>query len=179
MSTSHVLLGLLAGGPKHGYDLKRAHDTRLPKAKPLAFGQVYATLGRLVRDGLVEPSGQDRDAGPDRTSYALTEDGRQALRTWLTSVEPPLPYLGSTLMAKVVIALLVAGVDGARGYLAAQRQAHVHRLRQLTAAKTDPAATLGEVIAADYGIAHLDADLRWLQTTLDRVADLHEEVTAR
>ena len=72
MSTAHVLLGLLAGGPRHGYDLKRSHDQRLPQAKPLAYGQVYATLGRLERDGLVAPAGHDRDGGPDRTSYRLT-----------------------------------------------------------------------------------------------------------
>ena len=53
MSTSHVLLGLLAAGSRHGYELKRAHDARLPRARPLAFGQVYATLSRLERDGLL------------------------------------------------------------------------------------------------------------------------------
>jgi DNA-binding PadR family transcriptional regulator len=179
VSTPHVLLGLLADGPKHGYDLKRAHDLKLPRAKPVAFGQVYATLGRLVRDGLVVPAGQDRDAGPDRTSYELTDDGRKALTEWIAAVEAPMPHLSSVLLAKVVVALLVGDVDQARGYLAAQRAAHTIRLRELTAVKTDPAASLSDVIAADFGIAHLDADLRWLQTTLDRVADLHREVTTR
>ena len=47
MSTGHVLLGLLVERPKHGYELKREHDRRLPGAKPLAYGQVYATLQRL------------------------------------------------------------------------------------------------------------------------------------
>jgi DNA-binding PadR family transcriptional regulator len=178
MSTPHVVMGLLAGGPKHGYDLKRAHDVRLPRAKPLAFGQVYATLGRLLRDGLVVAAGQDRDGGPDRTAYTLTDTGLAALMTWMRTVEPPMPHLGGTLLTKVVVTLIVAGVDQARGFLAAQREAHVARLRELTAVKTDPEATLGDVIAADYGIAHLDADLRWLTTTLDRVADLHREVTA-
>lgn len=178
MSTPHVVMGLLAGGPKHGYDLKRAHDVRLPRAKPLAFGQVYATLGRLVRDGLVVAAGQDRDGGPDRTSYTLTDTGLATLMTWIRTVEPPMPHLGGTLLTKVVVTLLVAGVEQARGYLGAQREAHVTRLRELTAVKTDPESTLGDVIAADYGIAHLDADLRWLATTLDRVADLHREVTA-
>ena len=68
--TAHVVLGLLAGGPRHGYELKRAHDQRLPQAKPLAFGQVYATLARLARDGLVEPApARSRPAGrpPRRT----------------------------------------------------------------------------------------------------------------
>ncbi|WP_018217550.1 PadR family transcriptional regulator [Salinispora vitiensis] len=176
MSTPYVLMGLLAGGPKHGYDLKRAHDARLPRAKPLAFGQVYATLGRLARDGLVTPAGQDQDAGPERTSYTLTATGRTALTTWLSMVEPPLPHLTSVLLAKVVVSLLVTDIGQARRYLETQRAAHMDRLRELTALKTDPDATLSDVIAADYGIAHLDADLRWLQTTLSRVADLHKEI---
>ncbi|MFI7604705.1 PadR family transcriptional regulator [Micromonospora sp. NPDC049366] len=178
MSTPHVLLGLLATGSKHGYELKRAHDERLPRARPLAFGQVYATLGRLQRDGLVAAAGQDRDAGPDRTTYALTGDGRAALDRWLSTVEPPMPYVASTLFAKVVVALLVADVDRARSYLIDQRRAHTTRLRELTALKTDPAARLDDVVAADFAIAHLDADLRWLHTTLDRVADWHREVHA-
>ncbi|GGM60924.1 PadR family transcriptional regulator [Micromonospora sonchi] len=176
MSTPHVLLGLLAGGTKHGYELKRAHDERLPQARPLAYGQVYATLGRLVRDGLVMPAGQERLAGPDRTAYALTEEGRTALDRWLSAVEPPMPHVNSTLFAKVTVALLVADVDRARAYLIAQRRAHTDRLRELTALKTATSSTMDDVVAADYAIAHLDADLRWLHTTLDRVADWHREV---
>ncbi|MEW2588982.1 PadR family transcriptional regulator [Micromonospora aurantiaca] len=176
MSTQHVLLGLLAARPRHGYELKRAHDERLPRARPLAFGQVYATLARLHRDGLVVPAGQERDGGPDRTAYALTDDGRAALDHWLGTVEPPMPYVASTLFAKVVVALLVADAAQARGYLIAQRRAHTQRLRELTALKTAPGARLDEVVAADFAIAHLDADLRWLHTTLDRVVDWHREV---
>jgi DNA-binding PadR family transcriptional regulator len=176
MSTPYVLLGLLATGDKHGYELKRAHDERLPQARPLAFGQVYATLGRLQRDGLVVEAGQDRDGGPDRTSYAITEAGRSALETWLDTVEPAAPYISSPFFAKVVVALVTADSDRARRCLMAQRQAHMTRLRELTAVKTAPTAGLDDVIAADFAIAHLDADLRWLQTTLDRVADWHREV---
>jgi DNA-binding PadR family transcriptional regulator len=176
MSTPHVLLGLLAAGPRHGYDLKRAHDERLPRAKPIAFGQVYATLGRLERNGYVTQAGSDRDGGPDRTSYALTEAGRAQLDAWLSEVERPAPYVTGTLFSKVVVALLVADADRARAYLVAQRAAHTERMRELTAVKTTPGAGLGDVVAADYAIAHLDADLRWLATTLQRVADLHREV---
>jgi DNA-binding PadR family transcriptional regulator len=176
MSTAHVLLGLLTGGPRHGYDLKRAHDERLPQAKPLAYGQVYATLGRLERDGLVERSGQDREGGPDRTSFALTDAGRARLAEWLGAVEPPAPYITSTLFAKVVVSLVAADVAAATAYLVAQRAAHAARLRELTAVKVNRGSSVGDVVAADYAIAHLDADLRWLQTTLLRVADLHREV---
>ncbi|QKW11581.1 PadR family transcriptional regulator [Verrucosispora sp. NA02020] len=176
MSTPHVLLGLLATGTMHGYELKRAYDERLPQARPLAFGQVYATINRLLRDGLVVPAGQERLAGPDRTAYALTDEGRAALDQWLGSVEPPMPHVNSALFAKVVVALLDADADRARTYLVAQRRAHTDRLRELTALKTAPEATVDDVVAADYAIAHLDADLRWLRTTLERVADWHREV---
>jgi DNA-binding PadR family transcriptional regulator len=178
MSTAHVLLGLLAGGPRHGYDLKRAHDDRLPRAKPLAYGQVYATLGRLERDGLVTEAGQDREGGPDRTSYEITDEGRQHLDRWLSAVDPPAPYVTSELFSKVVVALLAADAGRARDYLVAQRAAHMSRMRELTSGKFEPGASVGDMAAADYAIGHLEADLRWLQTTLARVADLQKELTS-
>jgi DNA-binding PadR family transcriptional regulator len=176
MSTAHVLLGLLCGGPMHGYELKRSYDQVLPKAKPVAFGQVYATLGRLQRDGLVTTAGRDRAGGPDRTSFVLTDAGRERLDAWLGEVEPPAPYVGSALFVKTAVAVLVNGEQRARDYLVAQRAAHMERLRALTAVKTDPASSLGDVVAADFAILHLDADLRWVANTMERVADLHREV---
>jgi DNA-binding PadR family transcriptional regulator len=176
MSTPHVLLGLLAAGARHGYDLKRAYDARLPHAKPLAFGQVYATLGRLERDGLVHAIGHDQAGGPERTSYELTEKGRDALGEWLGEIEPPMPHVTTALLEKVLVALLAADEGVARDYLVRQRQAHAGRIRELTALKLDAGASTGDVVAADYAIAHLDADLRWLDTTLQRVAALNREV---
>ena len=104
MSTAHVLLGLLTGHPQHGYELKHAHDTVLPQAKPLAFGQVYATLGRLERDGLVAATAAERAGGPERTSFAVTTAGRTTLDDWLNEVEPPVPHVTSALLTKVVVA---------------------------------------------------------------------------
>ena len=176
VSTQHVLLGLLAGGAKHGYDLKRSHDARLPHGKPLAFGQVYATLGRLERDGLVEPVGHDQEAGPERTTFQLTVPGRAAIEVWLAEVEPPMPHVTNALFAKVLVALLAADEETARDYLRRQRAAHTERIRALTRVKTAPAASTGDIVAADYAIAHLDADVRWLETTLSRVAALTREV---
>ncbi|MFG2040493.1 helix-turn-helix transcriptional regulator [Dactylosporangium sp. NPDC048998] len=176
MSAPYVLLGLLGGGPKHGYDLKHAYDHTLPRAKPLGFGQVYATLGRLERDGLVAQAGHDRVGGPDRTTFAITDAGRGELERWVAAVEPPAPHVAGALLTKVMVALMWPDAERAVAYLAAQRKAHTDRLRELTAAKTDPAATISDVIAADYAIAHLDADLVWLRTTLARVADLHSGV---
>jgi DNA-binding PadR family transcriptional regulator len=176
VSTSFVLLGLLASGARHGYELKHQHDARLPRAKPLAFGQVYATLNRLVRDGLIVEAAQEQFGGPERTAYMLTKRGRAALDDWLAAVEPPAPYVSSVLFVKTVVSVLVADVATARRQLARQRAAHTARLRELTAVKTTTDARIADVLAADYAIAHLDADLRWMQTTFDRVTDLRKEV---
>jgi DNA-binding PadR family transcriptional regulator len=175
VSTSFVLLGLLTRGAKHGYELKREHDARLPGTKPLAYGQVYATLTRLIRDGLIREADQEQEAGPERTTYGLTDAGRAALAEWLSKVEEPAPFVQSMLMAKVIVALFGShDAQGARQYLASQREAHLARMRTLTAAKAR--GSIGEVVAADYAIRHLDADIQWMQTTLDRVEQLHREV---
>lgn len=176
MSTANIVLGLLAEQPRHGYDLKQAHDARFPKAKPLAFGQVYATLTRLERDGLAKAAGSDQAGGPERTVYEVTDGGTQQLKDWLTKVEPPAPHVSSTFLAKVTIALLLDDSDTAEAYLTAQVDAHMARMRELTTVKTETPASVAGVIAADFAINHLDADLRWLRTTIDRVSDLHREV---
>ncbi len=66
MSVPLALLGLLEREPSHGYDLKRDYDTFFGRAKPLPFGQVYATLGRLARDGKIIAAEAEPGAGPDR-----------------------------------------------------------------------------------------------------------------
>jgi len=176
MSTSHVLLGFLTNGARHGYELKRAHDARFPQARPLAFGQVYATLERLERDGLVKVATTEQGAGPERIRYALTPRGRAALDAWLAEVEPPLPFVANTLFAKVVVALLTGG--SADGYLAAQRAAHLARMRELTRLKSQPGASPSETVSADYALAHLDADLQWMELTTQRLDALRQEVLA-
>jgi DNA-binding PadR family transcriptional regulator len=176
MSTPHVLLGLLAAAGHHGYELKRAHDARFPQARPLAFGQVYATLERLVRDGLVEVVGTEPGGGPARTRYALTPRGRAALDAWIAEVEPPAPFVANALFAKVVVALLVGASASAAAYLGAQRAAHMRRMRELTALKSGPGATVSDVVSADYALAHLDADLRWMDLTGQRLDALRQEV---
>ncbi|AKU14848.1 PadR family transcriptional regulator [Luteipulveratus mongoliensis] len=178
MTTGHVVLGLLARGQQHGYDLKRVHDEHFPAAKPLAFGQVYATLQRLQDKGFVEPVAVQRVDGPDRTVYAMTDAGREELHRWLEAPEDPAPYVANPLAIKVTLTILAAGEDEAAAYLQRQREAHLDRMRHFTKLKTDPASSLHDVLAADYAISHLDADLRWMETALQRVSALTEEITA-
>ncbi len=73
MSVGFALLGLLETGPKHGYDLKRTYDERFGAGRaPLHYGQVYSTLARLLKHGLVEVESEPGD-GPDRKRYAITD----------------------------------------------------------------------------------------------------------
>ncbi|MEU1405572.1 PadR family transcriptional regulator [Streptomyces sp. NPDC005728] len=174
MSTRHILLGLLAAGPSHGYDLKRRHDARFPQARPLAYGQVYTTLQRLVRDGLAEVDGTDADGGPERTLYRTTAAGSGELAQWAAQIAPPAPFVANEIFAKVVVSLLSGGDPEA--YLRAQRAAHMNRMRELTAVKTAPGADLTTVLSADYALDHLDADLRWMNTTAARLTTLTAEV---
>ncbi|WP_432055415.1 PadR family transcriptional regulator [Streptomyces sp. bgisy022] len=176
MSTRHILLGLLASGPTHGYDLKRRHDERFPQARQLAYGQVYTTLQRLVRDGLAEVEGTESDGGPERTMYRATELGERELALWAGQVTPPAPFVTNEIFAKVVVSILSGGDPAA--YLRTQRAAHMERMRELTAVKTAPGADLSTVLSADFALNHLDADLRWMTTTAARLTTLTAEVDA-
>ncbi|MFB7290152.1 PadR family transcriptional regulator [Actinacidiphila glaucinigra] len=178
MSTGNVLLGLLAAGPGHGYDLKRRHDERFPEARPLAYGQVYTSLQRLVRDGLAEVDATESDGGPERTTYRLTERGSLALRTWLGEPVPPAPVSAANEIFAKVTAIIASGFGDPAAFLRLQRAAHLARMRELTAVKTVAGAPLSAVLSADYALTHLDADLRWMDNAAQRLGALAEEVTS-
>ncbi|HEX5946373.1 MAG TPA: PadR family transcriptional regulator [Acidimicrobiales bacterium] len=173
MSTAFTLLGLLEGAPSHGYELKRAFDQRFGSDKPLPFGQVYATLGRLQRDGRAVVVGTEAGEGPERKRYAITDQGVTDLERWLAEAEVPEPHLQTVLFSKVVLSLL-SGRDAHR-FLDTQRAAHLARMRELTELRRT--APLGQALLADYALFHLEADLRWLDLTAARLDDLAREVT--
>src|SRR5690348_3384793 len=106
MSIGHTLLGLLESGPRHGYDLKRAFDEKFGHDRPLHYGQVYSTMSRLLKHGLVEVDGIEAGGGPERKRYAITAAGITDVEHWLGTPEKPEEYLQSTLYTKVVLALL-------------------------------------------------------------------------
>jgi DNA-binding PadR family transcriptional regulator len=168
VTTQYGLLGLLDAEPRHGYELKQAFDRVLSPQRPLPFGQVYATLARLERDGRVAMDGVERVEGPDRKRYAITPAGREAVRAWLREPLRPEPYLQADLYVKVVLAILLG--HSLDDVLDAQRRAHIERMRELTALRRN--AALPTALLADYAIFHLEADLRWLDLTTARVDEL-------
>ncbi|MFI1964088.1 PadR family transcriptional regulator [Streptomyces pathocidini] len=174
MSISHTLLGLLESGPRHGYDLKRAFDQRFGHDRPLHYGQVYSTMSRLLKNGLVEVEGVEPGGGPERKRYAITDAGITDVAQWLAEPEKPEPYLQSTLFTKVVLALLTG--RSAADLLDAQRSEHLRLMRELTERKRT--GDLADQLICDHALFHLEADLRWLELTAARLDALAAEVRA-
>lgn len=172
MSVPVALLGLLERQPSHGYDLKRDYDAYFGRSKPLPFGQVYATLARLSRDGKVAPGEVEPGSGPDRKLYEITDLGRQEVDSWLSDPVEPEPHLQTVLFVKVVLALMLG--RSADRYLDTQRAAHLRRMRQLTEVKRSGSTM--DALLADHGLFHLEADLRWIDLTSARLGALRELV---
>lgn len=172
MSTSFALLGLLEREPSYGYDLKQDFDRLFGREKPLAFGQVYATLSRLARDHKIAIDGFESEGGPERKRYAITESGRLELNDWLRQPEPPAPHLQTILFLKTVLALLLG--KEADQYLDNQRTAHLARMRQLTKLRRE--SDLAQALLVDHALFHLEADLRWIDLTAARLGALAQEV---
>ena len=172
MTVPHALLGLLEREPSHGYDLKRDYDTFFGRGKPLPFGQVYATLARLARDGKVEAADAEPGSGPDRKRYVITDEGVSEVAAWLAEPVPPEPHLQTVLFAKVVLALMSG--RSAEQYLDLQRASHLQRMRELTALKRSGSTI--DALLADHALFHLEADLRWIELTTARLDALAKEV---
>lgn len=173
MTTSYPLLGLLREGPGYGYDLKKAYDILFGNQKPLAFGQVYATLARMKRDELVVIVDQPKaSGGPERKQYAITARGEQELHEWLGTPEPVRADMQAELFVKVATAVLVDASPDV--LLDKQRLAHLQRMRELTRQRRE--ADLAQMLRIDYSLFHLEADLRWIDITAARINELRKEI---
>ena len=157
----HVFLALLGAGRTHGYELKRRYDALFAAVwGPVNIGQIYVTLGRLEKEGLVVVEVVGQEGRPDRKDYELTDRGRAALHAWLAEADP-VPMPKSDLVLKLVGASLL-GTDDAQSLIAEHRQRCFQALRDLDAASADnPVDSVAGVLA--HGAAlHLQAELQWL-----------------
>lgn len=166
-----AVLALLDRHAAHGFALKRTYDELFGHGRELKYGQVYATLARLERDGLAGGVGVEPGEGADRKVYAITDDGVAELEAWLDQPQSPTGR-PSELFTKVVLAL--ASGRPAEPILERQRLAHLERMRELTAGRHS-----GDVIdrlARDHELAHLEADIRWVELAAARLSDLRADV---
>src|SRR5579863_3326039 len=105
MSVRHAMLALLSEGPKYGLQLREEFEARTGEVWPLNVGQVYTTLQRLERDGLVESDGNS-DEGPQR-GFRITAEGERELREWLRTPPDLSSPPRDELVMKVLVALYV------------------------------------------------------------------------
>ncbi|MEO9325993.1 PadR family transcriptional regulator [Nocardioides sp. C4-1] len=163
MSIPHGLLTLLRSGPMYGYQLRSEFERATGATWPLNIGQVYSTLTRLERDGLVvghEPDGEGRQR------YEITADGDDAVRTWFARPVELGDRPRDELAIKLALAATTPGVD-ARGIVQSQRTATMRRLQELTRLKREaPAEPPPEDLAWSLVLDNLrftaEAELRWL-----------------
>lgn len=165
MSIRNALLALLAEQPRGVYELRKEFDARTGGTWPLNIGQVYSTVQRLVRDGLVEPVPPEYDHG-DVEPYRLTETGyHEADQWWLSPVERGAPAR-EELVIKLALAVTSGGVDVA-AVVHAQRVESMRALRDYTRLKAqlpqDPApADLAWSLVLDHLVFAGEAEVRWL-----------------
>jgi DNA-binding PadR family transcriptional regulator len=179
MSVRHALLALLSEGPKYGLQLRHEFEERTGEVWPLNVGQVYTTLQRLERDGLIESDGEG-DAGPQK-SFRITTDGAAELATWLQTPPDLSAPPRDELVIKILVAMRVPGVEV--GDVIQRHRRHVVQLMQeWTRVKRDAGADeLSLPLIVDAELFRLDSVIRWLDAAdarLRRVGALPAHVPA-
>ncbi|MEY2818880.1 MAG: PadR family transcriptional regulator [Chloroflexota bacterium] len=177
MSVRNAILGLLAQKPRHGYELHSAFSTVVGGAawdvKP---AQIYTTLERLEESGLVETKsdlGEGRE--PDRRIYAITRDGREALKDWFDD-SVPTEHQRDEFYVKLMVGLLSGDADPTR-IIQIQRSRLYQELHDATTQrdKFDPLIEIAQILLVDKAIMHLEADLRWLDMIEMRLESIKDQ----
>jgi DNA-binding PadR family transcriptional regulator len=162
MSVPHALLALLSEGPKYGLRLQNEFESRTGEVWPLNVGQVYTTLQRLERDGLVETD--EGEGERSRKQYRITSTGERELGEWLRTPPDLVPPPRDELVIKVLVAMQIPGAD-VHEILQVHRRHVIEIMQRYTKVK----AAAGEddlalTLVADAEIFRLEAIVRWLDT---------------
>ncbi|MEM1335974.1 MAG: helix-turn-helix transcriptional regulator [Actinomycetota bacterium] len=179
MAVKHGLLALLSEGPRHGYQLKTDFESVTGGVWPLNVGQVYTTLDRLARDGLVDVDEAVGEDGAAQKRYSITVDGLGELGDWWEVVPADEPPPRDELMLKMLMAI-EQGPDHALAVLTRQRTALTALLRRRRQERTRVAGTesgagpiggehLAAILVTDALIVRAEADLRWLDVCESRI----------
>ena len=181
MAVRDALLALLATGSRHGYQLRAEFDAATGGAWPLNVGQVYTTLQRLERDGLVTAAGDPDDDG--RVPYHLTDDGRAELDRWFARPAEHAMAPRDELPMKVMLAA-ATGAMPVLDLVSNERRVAMATLQDLTALKSQPDMDLARRLQVDRMVLRTEAEIRWLDLVEERfradgVTSTVQRVTAR
>lgn len=167
MSVRHALLGLLSEGPKYGHQLRQEFEARTGDVWPLNVGQVYTTLQRLERDGLIESEDGDTE-GPQKR-YGITAAGADELGAWLRTPPDLTSPPRDELVIKVLVAVTLPGVD-VRDVIQVHRRYVVELMQQWTRLKEDEGKfDLALALVVDAELFRLDSVIRWLDAADGRL----------
>jgi DNA-binding PadR family transcriptional regulator len=167
MSVKHALLALLSEGPKYGLQLREEFESGTGEVWPLNVGQVYTTLQRLERDGLVE-SDDTTEVGPQK-AFRITEAGAGELAAWLRTPPDLSSPPRDELVIKVLVALRIPDVD-VHEVLQVHRRYLVELMQQWTHLKEDEADyDLSLALVVDAELFRLDSVIRWLDSADGRL----------
>ena len=158
------MLGLLADGPRHGYELKSAYEGELLPSAKVNFGQVYTTLERLSRDGLVEFEEVNQAERPDKKVYSITKEGRARWKEWLIAPTALTGEQRNETFLKLMLARRLKRFDPLK-CVAIERQACFSRLQEVTQAKVKAekdGAQLQTILMLELATLQMDAFLTWL-----------------
>jgi DNA-binding PadR family transcriptional regulator len=168
-----LFMALLAGRREYGYQVKQALEAEFGDVLPaMNTGQVYSTLARLERDGLVVGEAVPEDSRGKRV-YRLTAAGRAALARW---IETPVP--GSRLKDEFFMKFVVVtsvGLAEPKALIERQRREYLQSLRDLDAVTATGASS---ELLVEGAILHLKADIEWLDLIERRLAQLKKTGTA-
>jgi DNA-binding PadR family transcriptional regulator len=175
-TVQNAILALLAERPRHGYELRDLFEAALGGHWELNSGQIYSSLDRLARDGLVVEEGIERSGGPDKRLWALTEEGESALEGWLESPVPRNYRLRDEFYLKLMLVLVTQPARADRTIIV-QRRELFRELHDLTARRNllDPKQHLARIFLLDSAVMHTEAELRWLDMVEARLDDIRKQ----
>jgi DNA-binding PadR family transcriptional regulator len=160
MSVPHALLSLLSEGPKYGLRLQNEFESRTGEVWPLNVGQVYTTLQRLERDGLVETD--DAEGERSQKLYRITRDGERELTEWLRTPPDLVPPPRDELVIKVLVALQIPSTD-VHEIVQVHRRHVIEIMQRYTQIKASAAEDdVALALVADAELFRLEAIVRWL-----------------
>src|SRR5579862_1128991 len=166
MSVRHAMLALLSEGPRYGLQLREEFEARTGEVWPLNVGQVYQTLQRLERDGLVA-SDETGDQGP-QNHFRITAEGERELAAWLRTPPDLSSPPRDELVMKVLVALYVPTAD-IHAVIQAHRRYVVELMQRWTRIREDDAGDFNTALAIDAELFRLDSVVRWLDAAEARV----------
>ena len=163
--------------PRHGYELHAAFEAVVGgvqnwEVKP---AQIYTTLSRLEKGGLITEEGVSQDSGPEKLVYAITLKGQHTLSDWLSE-----PVAGQHRRDEFFLKLMIILTTGAFDpyeLIYAQRTSLYRELHAITTSrsKADPKTELAHILLLDRAIMHLEADLYWLEIVEMRLDDIQRQ----